>query len=387
MATYKTVKLNTSEEYLEYLSLTNNQWFKDDAVESHWIFRGQNNADDCLIPSLYRKGEQSQEYNYNKILDKISTGQGDTIVPDLRSAITSYIKSGFSDKEKKYKDRLQEIVESVFVELELTELFLKKANMTNLDVPTLILFKQQPTSISSLYYFYSHLDKCIESFINKDEKFTLEDRKNITDDKRYINSKDFYKIDFPEAFALSRHHGIPGRYLDWTRNPLYAAYFSIQGVENMKGKEICVWALNTDTHANIKFHKYLHHKGLKFLYRQRGLFTEMQGIEGYYYLNGYWPSIDEYLMLDDNPIEDYLQKVTLPASQASNVLKALKRGHINSYNLMPTYDKVSESVLIDVDYITGEKYKLKNRKIRCKRITHFFVKLLPWRRRRWLWRN
>jgi len=44
-----------------------------------------------------------------------------------------------------------------------------------------------------------------------------------------------------EWLFLAQHHGLPTRLLDWTRNPLVAAYFACR---NMKGKDGAIYALN-----------------------------------------------------------------------------------------------------------------------------------------------
>ena len=86
---------------------------------------------------------------------------------------------------------------------------------------------------------------------------------------------------------------------DWTTDPLIAAFFSAHKAN--KNKEICVLAFNTsyicdsNTQGLIRFHKNLKYHGLEFLYLQKGLFTEMIGAEGYYFHNGNWPSLNNYL--------------------------------------------------------------------------------------------
>lgn len=75
-------------------------------------------------------------------------------------------------------------------------------------------------------------------------------------------------VDMPFAFA--QHHGIPTRYMDWTRDPHVAAYFAVNGAIGAAGKStdrVCVFAIKRDGVARkgIKWivvprsqHHYLH---------------------------------------------------------------------------------------------------------------------------------
>lgn len=84
--------------------------------------------------------------------------------------------------------------------------------------------------------------------------------------------------------------------------------------------------------------------GLEFLHKQKGLFTEMVGAEGYYFHNGVWPDLEQYLLASDY-YKEGLIKIELPKSEAGNVINRLNNMGINEYCLMPTYDNVAKSTL------------------------------------------
>lgn len=342
MSSVEPTLCETEQEYLNTLSLTNDSWWEKDN-QCDWIFRGQKSSD-RLIPSLYRNRGKTSELTDNHVFDNTYRNliYG---IPNLSTVIVNIIETTVQHIKDEEIKKLSTVIKAAFIELGQTEKFLERCNRILLPTPTLQLFKGQPYGKNSTDYFYNNLEPYITSFIKQ------------LHCKSSCGYGSLFVREYLEAMALARHHSVSSRLLDWTEDPLIAAFFSVANSNANDG--ICVWALNkrflrtNSGYGQIAFYDKLNRVGLEFMHLQKGLFTDMLGLDGYYYEHGKWPNLDQYLLKtyfisNSNPYPQstYLKKIELKlnSTKRSGLLKRLERMGINKYTLMPTYDNVSGSL-------------------------------------------
>jgi FRG domain len=275
-------------DFLNSLRRSNPIWLDDGEWEVQWIFRGVADAGRELSPSVWRPSI-SQHSLYNWVTRAI----GDTEIDEQIRQRKAY----YADDET-LRERAEFLLKQKRFEYFVVDSFMNFVDELGYTIPGGLL--------PSDYRCFS----------------------KPFDDQNVLSK-------FHTGFALAQHHGVPTRLIDWTFDPMIAAFFAAD--EENESDVIAVWALNPKGLAGSEYRMFKPERsGLGYLHAQKGLFTYHWSGDFVYARTGKWPRMEQDVETE------YLRKLTLSRNQVPELQKLLWAERITRAHLMPTLDNISK---------------------------------------------
>lgn len=315
----KEVELTKARELIDTLHITNSKWGLEKQWYSGWIFRGQSDATKPLLPSAWRFADKnpknSQAINF---IQHHKDYAWNYVVGSLQDTVSDYIQEQqhnlSEDKLSKYWVNTVEVLHQAYSEMRSINAFVRMADAAGHTI---------------------EFSDFVETEMNK---YLVDiDLGGIENDKIWMNK---------DIIALAQHHGIPTRLLDWTSQPLIAAFFAAENVDvdsATNEAKLAVYAYNQlNDYGRIKI-KTVPRSKSAYLHAQSGVFTYDSFADKSYIENGFWPNF-ENIFINDGDFLRSLVKFTLPTSEAGEVLRLLWLEGISRAHLMPTLDNVASAL-------------------------------------------
>lgn len=321
------IHCETCDDLLEYLRSSHDRWLDDDG-QITWLFRGHQEEDWKLEPYALRENVPFFDpirfkYHHTPLID--------TVMNEFPRTYDT-LKA----------ERLSELLTQAICEKTAILQFIEASDDVGLAIPD--------DHISQDFHLSDH--HFLRMLFNEESHSPFQVRP--IDPANFHNRYAYIPWYLPsDVVSLAQHHGIPTRLLDWTENPLKAAYFAANEERDRKTDNIAIWAIDRVSLSltDLRIIKPRRNR-IGFLHAQDGVFIYDVGGNKHYFDHGHWRTFENILANLDDPstilgfpgIKYWMRKIIFPAAKAEELLLRLRAHKVEKRYLMPTYDNVAKEL-------------------------------------------